>query len=151
MPSRIFMKGRNIAVSRSYRRLVKPAFSERVDPDRTEEHNGQQIYAPTEQLPEFPPEWPHVHVVGRPYFDKDDKLNYRLIDKLRLEEGWCTADQLVDHYKINYAELLDWARRGVVDPAMEFGCPTKRYRVLQPNHASQRAKAFRAKQRRKTP
>lgn len=67
--------------------------------------------------------------LGAIYQDPVDKVNYRVVDHLDLGEGWCTELQLTRHYHVDREVLLDWARRGLVDPVIERGSPTRRYRV----------------------
>jgi hypothetical protein len=141
MPSRILIRGRNVAVSSTFKGRRKIIPIERVNPNLQEDWgDGRQVFSPTQPTPEFPPEWPGVQVIGRPFWDDADKLNYKMVYKLNLEDGWCTADQLLKFYSISYKELLYWARSGIVDPAMQYGSPTKRYRVLSPARANARLK-----------
>lgn len=75
------------------------------------------------------PETERVKEVGHPFYDEDDDLNYRVVEWLDPRAGWLLAEQVMKRYSIGFGTLLKLARMGVLDPAMEKGSPTKRYRV----------------------
>ncbi len=89
---------------------------------------------------------PKPRAVGAPWYDQTDDLWYRVVDRLDPALGWCIASHLCDHYGVSYRCLLDWARRGYLDPAIELNSPTKRYQVRDPATVAKLAKAWIEKQ-----
>ena len=70
-----------------------------------------------------------VREVGKPFYDEDDDLNYRVVEWLDPRAGWLLGEQVMKRYNIGFGTVLKLARMGIIDPAMERGSPTKRYRV----------------------
>lgn len=84
--------------------------------------------------------------IGSPIWDEDDRLFYRVVVTLDPLAGWCLAEQLLEHYGVPYVVLLDWCVRGLVDPAVEQGSPTKRYRVRDGSRVRAEAEAWKARE-----
>lgn len=77
----------------------------------------------------------------------DDGIVFRIVSKLNLQEGWCLASQLMQHYRVPYAVIIDWALKGLVDPVMEHRSPTKRFRVRDDDRCRKSAAAWKASQK----
>lgn len=113
MSTRMVIGGRPVFASRDF----KPAQSARV-----EKMDENKI------LPIAPHAQP-VREIGRPYFDDEDDLFYRVVEYLDPRDSWMLAEQIMKRYAVGYGTVLKLARMGAIEPAMEFGSPTKRYRV----------------------
>jgi len=87
-----------------------------------------------------------LKVVGVPFYDQEDDLHYRVVAYLDPRAGWCLATQLCELYRVSYLCLLDWCRRGHVEPAMEKGSPTKRFKARDHAALLKLAAAWREKQ-----
>lgn len=112
MGSKIIIRDRVWAASRDYR-PAKP---------------GVPVMEMSQRHP-IPAYQPLVHETGRPFYDEDDDLNYRVVDHLDPRQGWLLVDQVMRRYNTNHTYVLRLARMGYLDPAMEQGSPTKRYRI----------------------
>lgn len=108
MSTRMVINGRPFYADRSYREARRP-----------------EKFDQTPVVPTLPP----VREVGRPFLDEDDAIYYRIVSFLDPRAGWLLAEQVMKRYAIGHGTLLMLAKTGVLDPAMEQGSPTKRYRV----------------------
>jgi hypothetical protein len=78
---------------------------------------------------------------GQPFTDPDG-ATYRLVDNLSAADVWVGAGTLMAWYKVPYAQVVDWVRRGLVDGVIQRGSPTKRYRVIDAAGCLAEAQAF---------
>ena len=56
-------------------------------------------------------------------------MTYRVVNVLRVEEGWVTALTCAGWFKIQPHTVHHLARIGLLDAAMEVNSPTRRFRV----------------------
>lgn len=68
---------------------------------------------------------------GVPYLDPDG-ATYRVVDNLSAADVWVTAGVVMGWYRVPYAKVVEWVRRGLLDGVIQRGSPTKRYRVIDP-------------------
>jgi hypothetical protein len=117
MGSRIFVGGRPVAFSLGYRpQPPTPA----VDLDGS----GRIL-----DLSPIPPDSPDSPMrAGVAYRDPDTGMVLRIVERLRIEEGWGTSRFWCDRYCVPFSALLEWVELGLMDAAMERGSPTKRFR-----------------------
>lgn len=139
MSARIVVRGRTQAASRDWRPARKPVV---ID------------WSAVPVLPDTPP----------PVFDRgaggawrcpDTGIVYRVVDNIRLADGWCTAEQLARHYKCALDTVFELVRRGLIDAVMEGTAPptvlarmaptalVRRYRIRSPVEAKQAVLALR--------
>lgn len=87
---------------------------------------------------------------GDVLFDVDDDLHYRVINRTPTENGWAVAEFWLKRYEIAFSTLLQMAKRGLFDAAMEHGSPTKRYRVRSEDKAKVWIKAWKQSRNKRT-
>lgn len=58
-----------------------------------------------------------------------DGIPYRVFKYLDPRAGWCTAEQLMEEFGVPYQAVADWAIVGHIEPGMEQGSPSRRFRV----------------------
>lgn len=58
-----------------------------------------------------------------------DGIHYRVYKFLDPRAGWCTAQQLMDEFEVPFEALVDWCLIGHIDPGVEQGSPSRRFRV----------------------
>ncbi len=82
--------------------------------------------------------------IGVPVED-DDGVRYRVAAYLDPRDGWCLAGQLMEHYRVPYACVRDWALHGYIDAATELNSPTKRFRIRDHRQLTKLAAEYRKK------
>lgn len=65
---------------------------------------------------------------GRPHFNKDHGLTYRVIDHADPGQGFATMEFWLRRYGVLWGRLRDWCLQGWFDAVYEVGSPTPRYR-----------------------
>lgn len=153
MPSRIVLGGRLFygsrgsdakpLASRVPKELVAAAQPWKAGEDPTDAPPDDLGSLPVHPHPFSPVSSPHAppKKAGVPIQDEDG-IWYRVCDRLDPKEGWCLAEQLMVHYAVPFSVLRDWALKGFVEPAVELGSPTKRFRVRDDNHLRTLARAW---------
>ena len=118
-----------------------------ASPDLWQKRGSVRMYEdPDKHLPIVDPLLSRIKQIGRPYYDAHDDLNYRVVEYLDPKMGWCYAAHLCQHYRVSYRCILDWARRGYLEPAIELNSPTKRFLVRDPARVAKLASDWRTKQ-----
>ncbi len=130
MGSRIVMRGRAVWASRDLHRR-KP----RIVPPR------DKFGAAVDINPIPANRAPSSFRDGVPWTDPDTGLVYRVIRKVRPEEGWATARFWLRRHRVSFDALAEWAQMGIMDAAIESGSATRWFRCRD----EQRVRAWIAK------
>lgn len=80
-------------------------------------------------VPIYPAPRPQEMISGRPYYEPEHDLLYRVVDAVDPEQGWMPMDYWMRRYGVQFGRLRDWCLRGLLDPVYEMGSPTPRYRA----------------------
>jgi hypothetical protein len=59
-------------------------------------------------------------------------LQYTIHDMLAMGDGWVSVTTVMEWYSIGYDRVLQLLKTGLLDGAVQRGCPTKFYRVRDP-------------------
>lgn len=88
---------------------------------------------------------------GYPFWDRGDDVTYRVVGGgcLSLADGWGTAEFWMKRWKVDLRDVLDLARRGILDAAFEESTPTKRYRCRDERAALDELSSARLRVRRR--
>lgn len=60
--------------------------------------------------------------------DSEEDLVYRVVDNLLPTDGWASVDFWQARYRLDHTAIIDLARLGFLDAAMEVGSQVRRYR-----------------------
>jgi hypothetical protein len=127
MSTRIISQNRTIFANarvRSYSTIASAA----VPTDKRKSKDaGINVNKNTQTIPVWSPESPFRD--GYAWRCPDDQVNYRIVKKINIQEGWGTAAFWMERYGVTtFNYVREWVERGWLDAALQEGSPTKRYR-----------------------
>ena len=120
MPTRVTINGRTSHSTVRPDPVVR--YTRRVKRD------GEWFEEPIDTSP-IPPAHPDAPLrIGFPHEDKAEGVTYQVAKYLDPLQGWAPAQWWMKRHAVTYKTILKWCQLGYLQPALEVGSPTKRYR-----------------------
>ena len=125
MPTRIVYQDRTVWRTDDFR----PINWRKGKPERITGRGANREVTPVDCTVAIEPSDPQSpYRAGFAARDNEEDLVYRIVDYLPPTDGWASTDFWQARYRLRHEDIVDLARRGFLDPAIEADSQVRRYR-----------------------
>ena len=122
MATRIVLKNRTVWANRAWNDHLSVPAARKALPQG---HDGEPVnvaegIAPTDASSPF-----RAGVVA---YDAEEDLHYRCVPRLDPRDGWAISEFWQRRWKLQHRDILELARRGLIDAAFVAGSQARKYR-----------------------